>query len=89
MRTQLCQMEKKGKNTLAEVMKMLNLKNNPIMTSKAQDILFVSNAGMQMKHTERKLWNVGKVHFINSCKQKKSLNTTSFAKINIQQYIFV
>lgn len=50
-------MEKKGKNTLAEVMKMLNLKNNPIMTSKAQDILFVSKAGMQMKHTERKLPN--------------------------------
>lgn len=49
-------MEKKGKNTLAKVMKMLNLKTNPIMTYyKAQDTLFVSNAGIQMKHTERKL----------------------------------
>lgn len=46
-------MEKKGKNTLPKVMKMLNLKTNPIMASKAQDILFVSNAGIQMKHTKR------------------------------------
>lgn len=48
-------MEKKGKNTLAKVMKMLNLKTNPIMASKAQDLVFVSNAGIEMKHTERKL----------------------------------
>lgn len=50
-------MEKKGKNTLAKVMKMLNLKTNPIMASKAQDLVFVSNAGIQMKHTERKVPN--------------------------------
>lgn len=50
-------MEKKGKNTLAKVMKMLNLKTNPIMASKAQDLVFVSNAGIEMKHMERKLPN--------------------------------
>lgn len=47
--------EKEKKPPHTEVMKMPNLKNNPIMNSKAQDILFVSNAGIQMKRTERKL----------------------------------
>lgn len=50
-------MEKKGENTLTKVMKRLNLNTNAIITSKAQDILFVSDAGIQMKHTERKLPN--------------------------------
>lgn len=50
-------MEKKGKNTLAKAMKMLNPKTNPTKASKAQDTLFVSNVGIQMKHTERKLPN--------------------------------
>lgn len=47
-------MEKK-KTTHKKVVKMPNLKNNPIMNSKAQDTVFVSNAGIQMKCTERKL----------------------------------
>lgn len=35
-------------------MKTPDLKSNPIMNNKAQDILFVCNAGIQMKGAERK-----------------------------------
>jgi len=47
----------KEKHTCQKVVKTPNLKNNPLMNSKAQDTSFVSNAGIQMKHTERKLPN--------------------------------
>lgn len=47
-------MEKKKKKKNKRVMKMPDLKSNPIMNNKAQDILFVCNAGIQMKGAERK-----------------------------------
>lgn len=49
--------KEKKTHTQKKVVKMPNLKNNPIMNSQAQEILFVSNAGIQMKRTERKLPN--------------------------------